>query len=397
MGHKNAVLLPTLWSPQGGCSVVGLSDVGEVRGRRREGRHRVPERHSEPGERGGSPAAGSHLTLSMVHSCTVKVSNGGNSVQTVNPSRRPPVRPKGGKRGKCKGFSRAARRNLLKLVGSIDLRQVGNVFFITLTAKAGTMDWAEVERRRRVWEERLKRLWSGYRWFAIWKKEPHANGSPHLHYVVYFLGGLVPNLLKFRDWKDAAWSEICGGKSWSQAVLIKEKDRGVAWYVSKYCAKPFDDDTCGKVWGYMNKKMLPVDLQSIPVRREVLTLVERQLVKLHRSRRTMWRFFDPGKQEWSGRCPRGASRGAPRWALEKFNVKCRSWRPRVFRNHRRKIWEEVEDQESGRVEYRRGTDEVEAMAPSLHFADAETVKRLIAWAEAEFVRRLTDLEDLPPF
>ena len=318
-------------------------------------------------------------------------------MRSVNPFRKPPVRPVGGERAKCRGFSRASRRRLLELIGSIDLRQVGNVFFITLTARAGTMDWVEVERRRRAWEARLQRLWAGYRWFGLWKKEPHANGSPHLHYVVYFLGGLVPNLLKFRAWKDAAWSDICGEKSISEAVLIKEKHKGVAWYISKYCAKPFESEGCGRVWGLVNRSRLPLDRQSIQVEREVLLLVERQLVKLHRARRTTWRPFNPVTKKWEMRCPRGTSRGAPRWALEKCGVKCRSWRPRVYRTHKRKIWEEVEDLESLRVEYRRGSDEFESVAPSLHFAEAETVRRLVKWAEAEWISRRVDALDLPAF
>ena len=111
----------------------------------------------------------------------------------------------------------------------------------------------------------------------------------------------------------------------------------------------------------------------------------------------MWKCYDPTKREWTRWCPRGASPGAPRWALERFGYKCRSFKPTVYRRFKRKIWQEVEDQESGRRSYQRGDDEFESVAPSLHFAEAETVRRLVEWAKAEYVRRLADLGDLPDF
>ena len=382
---------PTLWDQA--LPGRGVAASGAVRGDDGSGRPAA----GAVSESGGATAPGGpHLTLSMVHNCTFTVSNGGSSVRGINPSRRPPVRRAGGKRSKCRGFSRASRRRLLELIGSIDLRQVGNAFFITLTARAGTMDWGEVERRRRVWEARLQRVWAGYRWFGLWKKEPHANGSPHLHYVVYFLGGLVPNLKQFRTWKDAAWSDICGEPSISHAVLIKENNKGPMFYISKYCSKPFESEGCGRVWGLVNRKLLPLDRQSIQVSREVFHRVERWLVKFRRARGAMWRAFDPAKKEWSRRWPRGSSPGAPRQALERCGYKCRSWYPPVLRRFKRNIWQEVEDLETGRVDYRRGLDEFESVAPSLHFVQAETVRRLIRCAELAVVDLRAD-DDLPPF
>ena len=381
--------LPTLRGPIGRPFGVGLFD--------RQGESELAARAAASGSsesRSGQLAP--HLTLSMVHNCTLTVSNGGYSVRSVNPNRKPPARRIGGERSKCRGFSRASRRRLLELIGCIDLRQVGNVFFITLTARAGSMDWVEVERRRRAFEAWLHRLWADYRWFAIWKKEPHANGSPHLHYVVYFLGGLVPNLIRFRQLKDDAWSRICGERSISEAVLIKDKNRGVMYYVAKYCSKPFESQGCGRVWGMTNRERVPLDRESIVVQREVQVMVERELVRLQRSKRARWRFFDSSVGRWSQWMPRGSALGAPRGLCERWGVKTRSWKPAVYRRFKRKIWEEHEDLESGRVDYRRAPDEVESVPPSLHFANAETVRRLIRWAESEVIRRRLE-DDLPPF
>lgn len=318
--------------------------------------------------------------------CTITVSHGGDAVRMRDADNAPRRRGKGSERGKVSGFSRASRLRMLEVCGSIDRRRVGVVFFVTYTTRKGTVTWDKLERRRRALFAAMSRKYVG-RFFAIWRKERGEKGMLHLHVLVFWLGAEPHLVNEFRPWNDDVWSRICGEPTMVQSEFMRTWN-GVKNYLAEYCAKDseFEEGDTGRQWGLVNRALIPINRESLPVRREVFKRVCRALAKLERKRREKWFWFADGRwhrYKGKGIHPRSVSHLLP----------VKRWRPKVHRAVRETIWQEVE--EGGRLSFMSPGEEVKAVYPSLRFAEPELVKRLIEWAEKRFISDREDAEGLP--
>lgn len=159
-------------------------------------------------------------------------------------------------------FSRASRRHLLRLLQSLDQRQlVGLPLFVTLTYPD---TWPD---NPTVWKTQLdtlsKRLARRYpQMIAIWKLEAQQRGAPHYHLIVFNV--------RFIDyqWLAQAWFEIVGSgnpkhlQAGTEVRRVKSW-RGVMSYAAKYVAKPNEQLPAGwpahvgRWWGVLGRGKLP--------------------------------------------------------------------------------------------------------------------------------------------
>lgn len=344
-------------------------------------------------------------------------------------------------RGQIRGYSFASRRRMMSCLLSINRGKVGAMWFLTLTlphpVRAATVQeieeaWAEVEQIRRRWVMRLERRWAGCRFFAVWKKEPHEKsaGWPHLHVMLFWLDP-APGVVEFRGWNDRAWAESVGCSEptdfennlrYGCKVEEMRSMNGVSAYAAKYMSKVVREleAKTGRIWGVTHRQLAPIEMQETVVPAKVGKQVRRVLRRLQERRRaSVWSRCRSGRPWWqiaSHRCGRGQllvpCRGSePIWGARAVE-ECRGngWQVKVVRAsvcHRRayRIWQEVE--EGGRKRMRPAeiagpgqrvveAENGEAMvvefrsdAPSMHFVDAELVKRLLAL--------FMPGEDEPPF
>lgn len=210
----------------------------------------------------------------------------------------------GGVRGKVRGFTGRSRLRMLEQVNSIKRSSVGAVWFLTLTIPSQDQcTWQKCEQHRRAWFKRLRREW-GSDWFAVWKKEPHKSGLPHLHVLLFWCRAEVPDQAAFRRWNDAAWASVvqsvnpfhekCGAR-----VERMRGWNGVAWYCAKYCAKLSETtdlpEETGRIWGIENRDRMCVEKVSRVLANAPGRKVHRTLRKLMQRRRERWMIFDSGR------------------------------------------------------------------------------------------------------
>lgn len=215
----------------------------------------------------------------------------------------------GGVRGKVRGFTGRSRLRMLEQVNSIKRSAVAEVWFLTLTVPSqDECTWQKIEQHRRAWFKRLRREW-GTDSFVVWKKEPHEGkglnqGNPHLHALLFWRRGEVPDVKLFRAWNDRAWADVVQSVNpfHLQSGCRVERMRGwngVTWYCSKYCAKlsettDFPDET-GRIWGIENRDRMPVEKVSRVLANSPGRKVHRTLRKLMQRRRERWMIFDSGR------------------------------------------------------------------------------------------------------
>jgi len=210
----------------------------------------------------------------------------------------------GGVRGKVRGFTGRSRLRMLEQVNSIKRSSVGAVWFLTLTIPSQDQcTWQKCEQHRRAWFKRLRREW-GSDWFAVWKKEPHKSGLPHLHVLLFWCRAEVPDQAAFRRWNDSAWASVvqsvnpfhekCGAR-----VERMRGWNGVAWYCAKYCAKLSETtdlpEETGRIWGIENRGCMCVEKVSRVLANSPGRKVHRTLRKLMQRRRERWMIFDSGR------------------------------------------------------------------------------------------------------
>lgn len=114
--------------------------------------------------------------------CEVAV---GGSLVSVKGRKPTHIKNGGGVRGEVKGFSKAARRRLIRKIGSIDRNAVPQMpIFLTLTyPRDWPSDPKQWKKHLDTWVKRLKRKHSKV--CAIWKLEPQKRGAPHYHLIVF--------------------------------------------------------------------------------------------------------------------------------------------------------------------------------------------------------------------
>lgn len=186
----------------------------------------------------------------------------------------PPAREK--IRGTIRGFSKASRMRLLKMVATIDWGMIPCSLFITLTYP-DECQWDDPDERnkQRYLFHRNAEKHLGREVCGIWRTEwlPRKSGdcigmiAPHHHAL--FLGvGFIPQE-KIKLWWKAAIGSI-------RTVSIKVKGcrsaKKAALYVSKYCAKVPDEyyldngaylNNQGRHWGYFRRPLIPRENQEI--------------------------------------------------------------------------------------------------------------------------------------
>lgn len=193
--------------------------------------------------------------------CEVAV---GGSVVSVKGRKPTHIKNGSGLRGDVKGFSKNARRRLLRKVGSIDREALECMpIFITLTYPGQwPRDPAIWKRHLDTWAKRFKRKYP--KACAIWKLEPQKRGAPHYHLICLN----VPHVSK--GWLAESWYEVVGSgddkhlRAGTRVETIRTW-RGCMSYAAKYAAKVIDElpegwEKVGRMWGIIGRENLPITI-----------------------------------------------------------------------------------------------------------------------------------------
>jgi hypothetical protein len=176
----------------------------------------------------------------------------------------PPKNQGGGLRGKIYGLSKASRRNLLRLLASINYTSFeGKVFFASLTyPEVWPEDPKVCKGHLEAFRKRLMEKFGAFP--AIWRLGIQERGAWHFH-LLLFLPSSSGSLKELRQFVATCWYEVRGKISEGHLLagtnveLIRSHKR--VDYVGRYVAKPEEllkGLETGKVWGTWNKKLLPV-------------------------------------------------------------------------------------------------------------------------------------------
>ena len=362
----------------------------------------------------------SALGLSSAHICTpqervdLTFAQGGEFLRMSEPyGRRPGRRGGGGKRGTIEGFSYASRRRMMDALAAVDRAQVKCVFFGTCTAPHLT--WESIEAVRRRWVGRLERRWAGHRWSLMWRKEPHASGRPHLHWLLIWLDDAPHLVNSFRPWNDRAWAESTGRPDIAGTCCRVEMIRrwsGASSYCSKYCAKIVEGGE-GRQWGISRREFWPITLKAESVPRPVWVLAVRVLrrVAQGRSGRYLIRqgkghpWIEAGRR-WSELRYDADGNPISGDTLRSWGIQVRRVTPRFTRRLREQSRIEVDrdlrHDSFGAMAHAfnvKGCEELQSVVnvnPRRWFVDVPTLQRVIRWASAEWLRRL-EVDQLLPF
>lgn len=347
----------------------------------------------------------------------VDIYRGGRCVRIRQVGDKRPSRVGGNARGVCRGFSRSSRLNMLETINRVDRTKVAGTIFVTLTAPAGDMDWARVERNRRAWLKRLDRRWGHLRYFVIWKKEPHnrrdasaCNDQPHLHALIFFLDAIPDVVGEFRPWNDLAWAEVVNSEKFEANLKygcrteFMRSWNGVAYYCSKYMSKESEhsQSETGRVWGVHRRQLVPLDLRAEVIPPDAAKRVARTLRKLRQRRSQVFEVFSKSDDRWIRIYP-DRSKGVFRRTSEQvyddmrsIGLRVRRRRPRALRTREITIWGQAEDSESGKREILPLGVEKHSYSCGLHFIDPAEVERLVSFEVRASLDRLIECDE-PPF
>ena len=180
--------------------------------------------------------------------------------------------PKGGIRGKVKGFSFASRRRLMYTIARIKI-DAELPAFITLTYPNKFPSPIESKKHLDIFIKRLLRVFPEIGF--IWKLEPQERGAPHYHLLAW--GVSADKLFLFIP---EAWHDIAGDGDRNHLLfhlgLLKNEPcvnqvrsrNGVMRYASKYLGKTFDVAGWGEVypgrfWAVVQKKNIPFGVDMV--------------------------------------------------------------------------------------------------------------------------------------
>jgi hypothetical protein len=174
-------------------------------------------------------------------------------------------------RGVIRGFSRASRLRLFKLVNAIDWEKIMPSLFITLTYpdEVGECYIAQRTQHRYLFMRLLEKD-AGYKVPGIWRCEWKTRRSgvnkglimPHVHYLLF--GVRFIDHQKIRKW----WRSVIhheGPLATDVQKVTSGKQAGC--YVAKYLAKVDTDrsldihaylNNLGRQWGYLRKGLFPM-------------------------------------------------------------------------------------------------------------------------------------------
>lgn len=174
------------------------------------------------------------------------------------------------KRGNVSGFSAAARLRLLKWFNTVNWSEAGPGLFITLTFPddAAPTSPKRMNQMRHSWWRSMER-YTGEQKCGAWRIEwkPRLSGKwvddyyPHIH-IFMFKTPWLPWWVINKAWKEM--HNVGYIRTDVEAVYDIEH---AGMYVSKYVGKCLDSlvinaylnqDTTGRAYGFMRKKMIPV-------------------------------------------------------------------------------------------------------------------------------------------
>jgi hypothetical protein len=316
----------------------------------------------------------------------IRIAEGGAACRVSEVAGSKPAPPPGAKRGQVQGFSRSSRLRMLEWVNTIDREQIRSIFFVTMTVTRGTADWQQIEQYRKKHELRFRRKWGHLRYFIIWKKELHKSGTPHLHYLVFWLDREPHLVQEFRPWNDGAWAESVGGEHVEQhrktacSSEMMQSWNGVASYTTKYLSKDQEGvfgDT-GRIWGIVNRRHVPCRVREQIVDAEVGRRVRRTLRKLQARKRRYWQAHDGDR--WYTLRPFRLFKGGRRVSVEEqvgqarvSGRRLRLVKPTSLRRRHVTVW----GVEEGGWRAEPIGSEVHSYASSLHFVRAADVVKLV--------------------
>jgi len=171
----------------------------------------------------------------------------------------------GGTRGKITGFSAQSRHRLLIFMSRLRTKGA-RATFITLTF-SGSPTPKEAQAALKRFLMRMRRAYENVS--GIWRMERQERGAIHFHLLLFFLP-FIPKKSLQRVWS------ICTRETRSIVdIRLASGTRRILSYISKYIAKPTepspltsletvtyqhadDSDGDGRVWGWLNKKALPL-------------------------------------------------------------------------------------------------------------------------------------------
>jgi hypothetical protein len=207
------------------------------------------------------------------------------------------------KRGKIRGFSRAARLRMLETMASINVARVRELpLFVTLTYPAEwPEEWRVVKAHMDAFRKRLLRAYPAGA--AIWKLERQSRGAPHVHMLIYGLQYLP------HAWLAGEWYAIVGSgdaKHLAAGTQVKRvrSHRQAMYYASKYLGKQgdtADNESWGRRWGIWNARHMPIDIVESAIPEHVA----------HKVRRWMWQYARSNGYRRRGR--RGRHDGTMAW------------------------------------------------------------------------------------
>jgi hypothetical protein len=181
----------------------------------------------------------------------------------------------GGIRGKVRGFSRASRRRLLRLLASINRTAFrafkGRIFFITFTYPDEYPADSEVcKSHLKALRKRIERRFGDFAGF--WRMGIQQRGAWHFH-VLLFVPPSFGSLKKIRHFVATSWYEICGEVGEGHLLAGTRVEEIKTWrratsYAERYVAKeenfPEGLET-GRVWGVWSEKLLPIQWETVKV------------------------------------------------------------------------------------------------------------------------------------
>jgi len=210
------------------------------------------------------------------------------------------VRRGGGVRGKVTGFSKKSRHRMLIFMSRLRTKGA-RATFVTLTF-SGHPSHKEAQAALKRFLMRIRRHFENVS--GVWRLEEQERGAIHFHLILFELPFIKQATLQ-RVW------EACTREARSIVdVRLASGARKIISYISKYISKPTDDppltsledvpyqhappeDDTGRVWGWINKKALPLGerVEGFLIKWATITWLrfEANLLSEGRASRSVWK------------------------------------------------------------------------------------------------------------
>lgn len=213
------------------------------------------------------PKGAGSTGLSMVHISPQKPTfthwKGANLVSVSLGKREGKTKSTQAERGEIKVFSKASRRRVLQLVGTLKRTEI-SIFVTTTYPDNFERNPKKVKKHLDNFFKRLLRKFPDA--IILWRLEPKKRKSgnnigeiaPHFHLLVWNV-----DYKKLREWIPQNWYEVVGSgdeKHLAAGTRVERvrSSRGVLFYTSKYICKSdsYVMAGWGRYWGVVNRDML---------------------------------------------------------------------------------------------------------------------------------------------